>query len=57
VVLILLLAALAVAGLFLAARAAATLPEAAGYALFLVSLALIFANLKHYFDRREHDRR
>lgn len=56
VVLILLLAALAVAGLFLAARSAAILPEAAGYALFVVALAFIFANLKHYFDRRDQDR-
>jgi hypothetical protein len=53
VVLIVLLAALAIVGLVLAARAADTSAQSAGYALFAVGLALIFLNLKHYFDRQE----
>jgi hypothetical protein len=53
VVVIALLTALAVGGLLLAARSGEVVPEAVGYALFGFSLVFIFANLKHYFHRRE----
>jgi len=48
--LVALLSALAVGGLFLAAetRGAA---ESAGYALFVVCLIVIASNLKHYYDQ------
>lgn len=50
-VLIVLLGALAIAGLILAARAESFALQSTGYALFIVALALAFLNLKHYFDR------
>jgi CDP-diglyceride synthetase len=53
VIAIALLAVLAIAGLWLAARSGVVTVEAVGYALFGFCLAFIFANLKHYFDRRE----
>ncbi|MBU6507458.1 MAG: hypothetical protein KGQ82_08160 [Alphaproteobacteria bacterium] len=51
-VLIALLAAIGIGGLFLAAdtRGAA---ELAGYALFVVCLVLVAWNLKHYYDRTD----
>jgi hypothetical protein len=55
-IVIALLAALAVLGLLLAARAGEVMLEATGYALFAFSLVFIFWNLKHYFDARERRR-
>lgn len=51
--LIALLAALAIGGLFLAARWSTGVLYDSGWALFGFSLALLFWNLKHYFDRRD----
>jgi hypothetical protein len=51
--LLVLLAALAIGGLIAAARSDSSAVQSAGYALFLISLALAFGNLKHYYDRRE----
>jgi hypothetical protein len=48
-----LLSALGVAGLVLAAKAQGVAAPAAGYALFGAAVALIFWNIKHYFDREE----
>lgn len=48
--LVVLLSALAVGGLFLAARAGDALCQYIGYALFLTSGIVIGGNLKHYFD-------
>lgn len=53
VILIALLAALAIAGLLLAARSGESELEATGYGLFGFSLVFIFWNLKHYFDGRD----
>jgi len=49
-VLIVLLAVVAILGLILAARAQAPVWEYAGYGFCGASLAVIAANLKHYFD-------
>jgi hypothetical protein len=46
------LAALALGGLFLAAYGTGAAPDV-GYGLFGASLAMIFLELKHYFDRRD----
>jgi len=51
--LIALLAALAIGGLLLAARWSDGALHDSGFALFGSSLAILFWNLKHYFDRRE----
>jgi len=51
-VLIALLVALGIGGLFLCAYAEGAASNA-GFALFVVSLIFIFWNLKHYFDMRE----
>lgn len=48
-----LLSALAIAGLALAARSADFAARSAGYALFVASVALVFWNIKHYFDCRD----
>ncbi|HEY3918872.1 MAG TPA: hypothetical protein VGL83_13820 [Stellaceae bacterium] len=53
VVLIALLVVMAVIGLVLAARADSVAASGAGYGLCLFGIVFIFANLKHYFDRRE----
>jgi len=53
VLLLVLLTALAVAGLILAARSDSVAVEATGYALFVASLVLGFWNLKRYYDRRD----
>ncbi len=53
VIVVALLAALAVLGLLLAARAREAVVETTGYALFAFGLVFIFWNLKHYFDARE----
>jgi hypothetical protein len=53
VVLVVLLSALALGGLVLAARGASVAASGAGYGLCLFGIAFVFANLKHYFDRRE----
>ncbi|HEV8015564.1 MAG TPA: hypothetical protein VGP48_08510 [Stellaceae bacterium] len=53
VILIALLGAMAVGGLILAARGDSPATGGTGYGLCLFAIALIFANLKHYFDRRE----
>ncbi|MGO8919567.1 MAG: hypothetical protein ACLQJR_27010 [Stellaceae bacterium] len=53
IILVALLAALAVFGLLLAARAGEVRLEVTGYALFGFGLVFIFWNLKHYFDARE----
>jgi hypothetical protein len=47
------LAVLAIIGLMVAARGAGVTLTSAGYALFIVSVALICLNLRHYFDCRE----
>lgn len=54
VVLAALLAAQAVLGLLLAARAGDITLRVAGYGLFGFSLVFLFWNVKHYFDIREH---
>jgi hypothetical protein len=51
-VLIAALAALALGGLFLAAYGTGDTP-AVGYGLFGANLAMIFLELRHYFDRRD----
>jgi hypothetical protein len=53
VVLLALLSALALGGLVFAARAASVAVSGAGYGLCVVAIVFIFANLKHYFDRRD----
>jgi hypothetical protein len=53
VITIALLALLAMLGLVLAARSESSAVNASGYALFIASLLIGFANLKHYFDRQE----
>lgn len=53
VVLVALLVVLAVGGLLLAARSPNVAASGAGYGLFVFGLVFIFANLKHYFDRRD----
>jgi hypothetical protein len=53
IVLVAILVALALAGLVLAARSGSIAASGAGYGLFLFGIVFIFANLKHYFDRRE----
>lgn len=52
-ILIAVLAILAVGGLVLAATVDSAAANGAGYGLFAFGLVFIFANLKHYFDRRE----
>lgn len=52
-ILVAVLAVLAVGGLVLAASSDSAAANGAGYGLFVFGLAFIFANLKHYFDRRE----
>jgi small-conductance mechanosensitive channel len=53
VVLVALLAAEAVVGLVLAARAAQAALQTTGYALFGFGLVFIFWNVKHFFDAQE----
>ncbi len=53
VVLIVLMAVLALGGLMLAARVPSGAASGAGYGLCLFGIVFDFANLKHYFDRRE----
>jgi hypothetical protein len=53
-VLIALLGVTAVGGLLLAALGASPATSGAGYGLCLFAIVFAFANLKHYFDRREH---
>jgi hypothetical protein len=53
-ILIALLGVMAVGGLVLAARGASPATSGAGYGLCLFALVFAFANLKHYFDRREN---
>lgn len=52
-ILIAVLTVLSVVGLVLAATVDSTAVNGAGYGLFVFGLVFIFANLKHYFDRRE----
>lgn len=52
-ILVALLVVLAVGGLVLAARSPSVAASGAGYGLFVFGLVFIFANLKHYFDRRD----
>ena len=52
-ILVAVLAVLAVGGLVLAASSDSAAANGAGYGLFVFGLVFIFANLKHYFDRRE----
>lgn len=47
------LTAFAIIGLVVAARGEGVTLTSAGYALFIVSVALIFLNLRHYFDCQE----
>jgi hypothetical protein len=47
------LTALAIIGLVVAARGEGVTLTGAGYALFILSVALIYLNLRHYFDCRE----
>jgi len=47
------LTALAIIGLVVAARGEGVTLTSAGYALFIVSVALICLNLRHYFDCRD----
>jgi hypothetical protein len=53
-VLVALLGVMAVGGLVLAARGASPATSGAGYGLCLFAIVFAFANLKHYFDRREN---
>jgi len=53
VVLIVLLVGLALLGLILAARGPSPTASGVGYGLCIFSIVFAFANLKHYFDRRE----
>lgn len=52
-VLVVLMTALALGGIMLAARSPSVAASGAGYGLFLFAIVLVFANLKHYYDRRE----
>jgi len=54
VVLIALLFAMALGGLILAARGETPATSGAGYGLCIFAIVFAFANLKHYFDRREN---
>ncbi len=51
-----LLVALALGGLILAAEGEGSALREIGEALFLVCVGLIFWNMKHYFDHRDHCR-
>jgi hypothetical protein len=53
VVLMALLAILALGGLVLAARGPSPTATGVGYGLCIFGVVFAFANLKHYFDRRE----
>ena len=53
VVLMVLFALLVVGGLILAARGPSPTANGVGYGLSIFSVVFAFANLKHYFDRRE----
>jgi hypothetical protein len=53
VVLMALLAILALGGLVLAAREPSPTATGVGYGLCIFGVVFAFANLKHYFDRRE----
>ena len=53
VIVVILMTGLAVAGLLLAADAVDGVWRYIGYALFVASLLVIAANLKHYFDARD----
>lgn len=53
IVLIALFVVLALGGLVLAARSPSVAASGAGYGLFGFGLVFVFANLKHYFDRRD----
>ncbi|MDE2229626.1 MAG: hypothetical protein KGL11_11375 [Alphaproteobacteria bacterium] len=55
VLLVALLTAIGIGGLFLAADAHGA-AKTAGYALFVVCLLVIAANLKHYYDERDSRR-
>lgn len=50
------LTALGIGGLVLAARGQGVTLPSAGYGMFLVSIAAIFYNLRHYFDCRDRSR-
>lgn len=53
VVLMALLGILALGGLMLAARGPSPTANGVGYGLAIFAVVFAFANLKHYFDRRE----
>jgi hypothetical protein len=53
VVLMVLLGILALVGLVLAARGPSPTANGVGYGLCVFGIVFAFANLKHYFDRRE----
>ena len=53
VVLMVVLGTLAVGGLVLAARGPSPTAMGVGYGLCIFGVVVAFANLKHYFDRRE----
>lgn len=53
VVLMVLLGLLALGGLMLAARGPSPTASGVGYGLSLFAIVFAFANIKHYFDRRE----
>ena len=53
-VLVALLIVMALGGLILAARGETPATSGAGYGLCIFAIVFAFANLKHYFDRREN---
>ncbi|HVA12452.1 MAG TPA: hypothetical protein VNF99_04315 [Stellaceae bacterium] len=53
VILVALMTALALGGLVVAAHAASVAVAGAGYGLCVFAVIFIFADLKHYFDRRD----